>query len=40
MNPFENMLYKALYDVMDAVLTQAQDVPAAPAANETLREAA
>lgn len=40
MNAFENMLYRALYDVIDVVWTQAEDAPAVLAANETLREAA
>ena len=41
MNAFENMLYKALYEVMDQAWTQANDAAQAVAANdEALREAA
>ena len=42
MNAFENMLYKALYEVMDQAWHQADDAGKAVAANESeaLREAA
>ena len=41
MNAFENMLYKALYEVMDQAWTQADVAAQAVAANdEPLREAA
>ena len=40
MNAFENMLYKALFEVMDQAWTQADAAQAVAANDEPLREAA